>query len=401
MPRISLWKDGQHSNDYKFMDRRISEMFTIGGTGIHLHKYVGTKDQGNIGDVTTPSYATQSEQNIQDLLFVENRDRKYDDDVYELRAHYTRGDSDFDLSQFGIFLTGATIIVTFHINDMVSRLGRKIIAGDVMELPHLKDFNALDEELPAALKRYYVAGDASFASEGFTPTWWPHLWRVKFDPMVDSQEYKDILNKIAVEGNSTTISQILSTYDKNIAINDAVIQQAEAEVPKSGFDVEHIFELKEFTTTDDLPSADDIGITADDTGESKSTDTTGAPINASNDSATTQNTEQRVEGYLTQAIFDGTIGSGLSFPASPAIGDHYLRIDFLPNRLFKYDGKRWVKQVDDLRTNITNNASGNQTQRASFMRNNTTYVDPADSTNTLQERQSLSKAFTPKADNNG
>jgi hypothetical protein len=219
--------------------------------------------------------------------------------------------------------------------------------------------------------------------------------------MVDSQEYKDILNKIAVEGNSTTISQILSTYDKNIAINDAVIQQAEAEVPKSGFDVEHIFELKEFTTTDDLPSADDIGITADDTGESKSTDTTGAPINASNDSATTQNTEQRVEGYLTQAIFDGTIGSGLSFPASPAIGDHYLRIDFLPNRLFKYDGKRWVKQVDDLRTNITNNASGNQTQRASFMRNNTTYVDPADSTNTLQERQSLSKAFTPKADNNG
>ena len=80
---------------------------------------------------------------------------------------------------------------------------------------------------------------------------------------------------------------------------------------------------------------------------------------------------------------------------------NYLRIDFLPNRLFKYDGKRWVKQVDDLRTNITNNASGNQTQRASFMRNNTTYVDPADSTNTLQERQSLSKEFTPKADNNG
>ena len=41
MSRLSLWKDGNHSNDYKFMDRRISEMFTIGGTGVLLNKYLG------------------------------------------------------------------------------------------------------------------------------------------------------------------------------------------------------------------------------------------------------------------------------------------------------------------------------------------------------------------------
>ena len=46
MPRLSLWQDGKHSNDYKFFDRRISEMFTIGGTGILLHKYLGTNPQG-------------------------------------------------------------------------------------------------------------------------------------------------------------------------------------------------------------------------------------------------------------------------------------------------------------------------------------------------------------------
>jgi hypothetical protein len=46
MARLSLWKDGKHGNDYKFMDRRISEMFTIGGTGILLNKYLGVNPQG-------------------------------------------------------------------------------------------------------------------------------------------------------------------------------------------------------------------------------------------------------------------------------------------------------------------------------------------------------------------
>ena len=45
MPRLSLWKDGAHTNDYKYLDRRISEMFTVGGTGILVHKYLGPNEQ--------------------------------------------------------------------------------------------------------------------------------------------------------------------------------------------------------------------------------------------------------------------------------------------------------------------------------------------------------------------
>lgn len=374
------------------MDGRIREMFTVGGTGVHLHKYIGTKDQGDKGDATQPQYLNQSEQNIQDLLWVENRDRKYDDSVYELRGHYTRGDSDFDLTQFGIFLSSGTIIMTFHLNDMVKTMGRRIVSGDVIELPHLKDFHSLDEDVPAALKRYYVAGDASFASEGFSPSWWPHLWRVKFEPLVDAQEYKDIIDKITIsEDSSTTIAQVLSTYDKTIAINDAVIAQAEAEVPKSGYDVEHLFELKEFEIQpEDEPSADDTQFSADDEN-----------ITASNNDAESQNEDIRLTGYLTGDVFGNNIGSGIAFPSGPAVNDLFLRIDFLPNRLFKYDGTRWVKQVDKQRTGLTPNTDSNTTQRSNFRRDNSTHIDPEDSTNTLPTRQSLSKAFTPKADNNG
>ena len=68
MPRLSLWKDS-HSNDYKFHDRRISEMFTIGGTGVLIHKYLGTTNQGS-ADLTQPQYTNQSEQNIQDVVWM-------------------------------------------------------------------------------------------------------------------------------------------------------------------------------------------------------------------------------------------------------------------------------------------------------------------------------------------
>lgn len=390
MSRLSLWKDGKHTNDYKFMDKRISEMFTIGGTGVLLNKYLGPTQQVGSTDPTLPDYLNQSEKNIQDLLWLENRDRKYDQDVYKMRGIYQRADQDFDLSQFGLFLQTGTIFMTFHLRDMVDMIGRKLIAGDVLELQHLKDYDSLDTDVPAALKRYYVVGDASFASEGFTPTWWPHLWRVKLNPLVDSQEYKDILDKIkAGDGTDTPVGQILSTLDKYLNINEAIIQQAEVDVPLSGYDTSKFYTL---------PTNRD------------GTEPAGAPVTSDNNALTADNVGvtadvgvasplRKVQGYLTG---DGiapnglTTGAGVSFPTNPSEGDFFLRLDYLPNRLFRYTGKSWSRVEDSVRTNLTP-GSDNKTQRMSYVNNTNTYTDA--SGNTHNERQSLSKIFTPKADN--
>jgi hypothetical protein len=366
-------------------------MFTIGGTGVLLNKYLGTQQQTGSTDPTVPDYLNQSEQNIQDLLWLENRDRKYDHDVYKMRGIYQRADQDFDLSQFGLFLQTGTIFMVFHLRDMVDMIGRKLMSGDVLELQHLKDYDALDEGLPAALKRYYVVGDASFASEGFSPTWWPHLWRVKLNPLVDSQEYKDILDNIAAgPGTDTPVGEILSTYNKYLNINQAIIEQAEIDVPLSGYSTESIYTLP--TTADGtLPvgppiTVDETAITADHL-------TPAADNGVGSPGA-------KVQGYLTGdgAAPNGLVtGAGTAFPINPSEGDYFLRLDYLPNRLFRFDGSFWRKIEDSVRTNLTPGAANNKTLRASYVNNTTTYTD---STGTVHnERQYLSKALTPKADN--
>lgn len=387
MPRLSLWREN-HSNDYKFFDRRISEMFTVGGTGVLVHKYLGTRNQES-NDATQPEYDSLSEQHIQDLLFLENRDRIYDTTVYPMRGIYQVSDSDFDLTQFGLFLATGTLFMTFHINDMVDLLGRRIMSGDVIELLHLKDYNALSD-VPMALKRFFIVGDCQRASEGFSPTWWPHLWRCKINPLVDSQEYKDILNKIETgsNGEEMPLRDVISTYNKYVDINEAIITQAEVDVPVSGYDTSMIF-VQPVTESGDVAASKTI--TADQT---MAMDASGG----ASAGAGLVSPDAKVKGWLTgdgQAPNGFPVQSGISFPTEPTLGDYCLRLDYTPNRLFRFDGRRWVKVEDSVRTNLTPGVN-NKTLKSSFVNNQGTYTDR---TGTHEQRQGLSQALKPKADN--
>jgi hypothetical protein len=194
MPRLSLYRP-EKTQDYKFLDRTINEMFTVGGTDLYIHKYLGPADQGPSNDFTQPQYNNLDPLNIQDLLFLENRDRKYAPDIYRIRGHYNVQNLDFDLSQFGLFLNNDVIFITVHYNTMIDLVGRKLMVGDVLELPHLTDYHPLNETIPIGLRRYYQITDANYASEGFSQTWYPHLWRIKCEPLVDSQEFSNILEQ--------------------------------------------------------------------------------------------------------------------------------------------------------------------------------------------------------------
>ena len=355
---------------------------------------------GFSSDATKPANPNPTPTTIQDILFLENRDRKYDPDVYVMRGSYQRQDNDFDLTQFGLFLQTGTIVMTFHHNDMVDILSRRVMNGDVLEFLHLKDDYAIDAE--TALKRFYVVGDCSWATEGFSPTWYPHLWRAKLSPLVDSQEYKDVLNNIAVldtsgpmgtagnvTANTTPISNIISTYQKFMDINEAIISQANYDVPKSGYDVSKIY----------APHVDENGVAATDilTGDDQ-TDTSDSEL-TSDQGSYSPTPEMNPKGYLSGDGLapDGlAVNAGVSFPAIPNMGDYFLRLDYLPNRLFRFDGIKWVKMEDNVRTNLTPGDPNNQTWRNRFI-NDTNTLTLANG-DVVPERQSLDQALRPKAD---
>jgi hypothetical protein len=471
MPRLSLYRP-EKSKDYKFFDRTILEMFQVGGVEVHVHKYIGPVDP-------TDSSKALGATTIQDVLFLENRDRKYDLDVYTLRGHYQTQDIDFNLSQFGLFLTNDTVFMTVHLNNSVDLIGRKLMPGDVFELPNLReeyipdypdayrstntyykgqavsyqgklyvvnstpgaggtqvtptDVNgiiAADWDLTSlnslnaltnfhlAIKKFYVVEEINRAAEGFSATWYPHLYRLKLKPITASQEFADILNQPAntdtyagafdpnldppktyypgqtvtyngqnytvinavgpggtqlappdstawYADNQNTLSDLMSTYNISLELNNAVIAEAESDAPLSGYETSQYYTL----AVDPL------------TGRSllNTIDNTVNSISDIDGNVSDVNAPPIRDGYKGYLIEDGAppngplasdaqFGFGIQFPMGPVRGDTFLRTDYLPNRLFLWDGARWVKQEDNVRMTMTNTDT-RQTLKTSFINN--------------------------------
>jgi hypothetical protein len=320
----------------------------VGGTAVLVHKYLQPADQGASSDPTKPNYRADdilNETKIQDLLFLENRDRIYDPDVYELRGVYNVGDQDFDLTQFGLFLSADTIFITFHTNDMVDRMGRKLMAGDVIELPHVRDDLLLDQTKPA-INKFYVIQDAARAAEGFSQTWYPHIWRIKASPMTDAQEYRDILQKKTEDGVDT-LKEALSTYQKELEISNAIVERGEQLAPTI------------------LDKSDNI----------------------------LQDTSKKYQENANTTYDHGeALNQGLSFPLNPAQGDFFLRTDYTPPVLFAYRGTRWQRM--DVQTGPVDLRDRNL-NAAPFINNKSTTVIGGKE---MPERQALSQVIKPKVD---
>ena len=405
-------------------------MFTVGGIDIYIHKYLGPivdPDQtNNPGDATLPTYDTTNPLFIEDLLLLENRDRAYDPDVFVMRGVYRTQDVDFDLTQFGLFLNNDTLFITFHYNNMIDTFGRKLMSGDVIELPHLKDEHALNN-LQFALKRFYVVEEVNRAAEGFSVTWYPHLYRAKCKPLVDSQEFKQILDGVAEEGSNTTLRDIMSTYEKEMQITAAVLDQAEADAPKSGFDTTQFYHLQKGPDGNPQLISADLETTFITDNQPQATDENGAPLfdtegNPVYAGVTADQTYRTIErggygeinGNTDTWLADAIPANGarftavIAFPATPQDGQFFLRTDYLPTRLFRYSGTRWIKIEDNVRMTMNNLGESDvgtgdrfvgkdvrQTQKADFVNNAKTATING---KTVKERQSLSKALRPEAD---
>jgi len=73
------------------------------------------------------------------------------------------------------------------------------------------------------------------------------------------------------------------------------------------------------------------------------------------------------------------------------VGDFVLRIDYLPNRLFRFDGSHWIKIEDRIRTSLT--AGRDETLLGGFVNNTNESNGAVDNRchGTTEERQALSE----------
>jgi hypothetical protein len=96
-------------------------------------------------------------------------------------------------------------------------------------------------------------------------------------------------------------------------------------------------------------------------------------------------------GYLTgdgQAPNGYPTGSGISFPQNPQVGDYFLRIDYLPQLLFRWDGVMWVRISENVRTD-TGFTSDDKSLLSGFINNdNEIYLQQTQTT--VPQAQGLS-----------
>jgi len=298
---------------------------------------------------------------------MEIRDRKYDPDIYSLKGHYQVSDTEFDLRQFGLFLSNDTIFITFHLNDMVNSIGRTLMSGDVVEICHRRDDLVIGQD--ESISKFYVIQEGTRPAEGWGPTWWSHMWRIKCTPITDSQEYKGILNLPATDvngdlipnGNSSnviTLSDLISNYNKEIEITERGLEQAHREVPFLNLQSTHFY----FYPT---------------------------------------NHDPQISLFVSDNIPpDGSkpVPCGTTFPTQPLIGDYFIRTDYLPAMLFKREvGPQtgngiWVRTQVNWRTSWT---PANKLLSTFINNNNKTTLNDG---SVVPERQNIRDLMKAKLD---
>jgi hypothetical protein len=221
------------------------------------------------------------------------------------------------------------------------------------------------------------------------------LLRAKCQPLVDTQEFKEILDQDAGAEDGSTLRDLLSSYQKNIDINDQIIAQAREDAAKSGYETTQFYVI---------PRDDNNLVTVEDVSNS-GIDASSTITNAS--AVLASPTKNYYVGYLTGDGIppDGAPYSfGIAFPSGAVPGQFFLRTDYLPNRLFRYDGDHWIKFEDNVRM-TTSTLGETQTNdpllvrrklKSSFVNNTNTATIGGE---VITEKQALSQALKPRADN--
>lgn len=174
--------------------------------------------------------------NIQDLFFNENRDRDYAKVPLTLKCQYTPNDGISDLAKFGINILDQYLFTTSFVS-MTQLLGRPLVTGDIIELPAETQY---DQNL-RPIRKFLEVTDTGWASEGFSTSWRPTVFRFSAQQALPSQETRDIFGTIDTQKYFTADQLLVDGFGEQIDITpltqtEEIIKAASNAVPETGDD---------------------------------------------------------------------------------------------------------------------------------------------------------------------
>lgn len=181
-------------------------------------------------------YQATTLDDIQDALFMENRDRDYAKASVQIKAQYTPFDAVSDLSKFGFQMAD---IYSFNVSfaELVRALGRPVVVGDVIELPSEVQY---DSHL-RPVRKFLEVTDTGWAADGYTTGWKPVMYRFQAQQLIPGQEHRDILGTVDTQkyivDDGTFFDGIEQIQTQPLTVMERNESEARAAVPEKGTNV--------------------------------------------------------------------------------------------------------------------------------------------------------------------
>lgn len=300
----------------------------------------GENDHWAVQSLQLIDYEATHISNIQDRIFLENRDRDYQEFAIRLKGSYQPVETLSFLSKFGFngLFNGDQLFLEMNFSAVVAALGRPFVIGDIIQLPSETQYSP---SLRPILK-YMEVTDVAWASGGYTPSWQPTLQRLVIEPVLASQETQDIFGKLTQdldELNTADVDDGLfgKPFQDIANIDQTINAEQNNQVPEKGTDYAGVTKLSEEVYEWAEEQAGDIDISKID-----------RVRNIYGIDALPPNGEPYTEGD--------------DFPQNPTDGD-YHRLTYtqigkdIPARLHRFSDmkQRWIYLERDIRSTMLTN----------------------------------------------
>lgn len=197
---------------------------------LELHEYVGT-----------------AQSNIQDDIFLENRDRNYSTSEINMKGYYDIQTPMLDFSRFGAELPQLSYQIKLNFNSCISMIGRPIVIGDVIELPSEAQYTPDLRQV----KKYLEVSDVTWDAASFTPGWQPTMLLITAMPALASQETQDIFGDLADKLDN---SDLINNWQDYSNVSKSIAKKAKKQVPELGDDSISVIRQLEQATIDKAKS---------------------------------------------------------------------------------------------------------------------------------------------------